>query len=100
MIFQFPTYFIIREHSNFTNQLLTSSIQSLQQNARSKLIDNAPVPRARKPLEGLNSLISRSPKYPGTPAPRAHTTPGRSRGLQICVQLKHTLTLPPFLLWD
>src|SRR6218665_2931714 len=38
-----------------------------------KLIDNAPVQRARKLLEGLNSLISRSPKHPGTPAPRAHT---------------------------
>src|SRR6218665_2272611 len=57
-----------------------------------KLIDNAPVLRARKPLEGLNSLISRSPKHPGTPAPRAHTTPRRSRDLQICVQLKHTFT--------
>src|SRR6218665_2346630 len=48
------TYYIIREHSNFTNQLLTSNVQLLQENASSQLIDNARVQRARKPLEGLN----------------------------------------------
>src|SRR6218665_3149422 len=42
-------------YSNFTNQLLTSSVQPLQQNARCKLINNAPVQRARKLLEGPNS---------------------------------------------
>src|SRR6218665_2178858 len=74
---QFDTYYIIREHSNFTNQLLTSSIQPLQQNARCKLIDNAPVQRARKLFEGpngLKGLIGKSPKCPVTPAPHAHTT--------------------------
>src|SRR6218665_2188386 len=94
-ICQFNTYYIIREHSNFINQLLTSSVQPLQQNARCKLIDNAPVQRARKLLEGpnrLKGLIGQSPKHPVTPALRAHTTACRSRGLQISVQLKHTLT--------
>src|SRR6218665_2749127 len=84
---------------------LTSSARNrlLTYDTSCKLIDNAPVQRARKLIEdpnGLNGLIGQSPKRPVTLALRAHTTALRSRGLQIGVQLKHTLTFPPFLLWD
>src|SRR6218665_772108 len=95
--------YIIREHSNFTNQLLTSSLQPLLQSARCKLIDNAPVQRAPKLIEGpngLKGLIGQSPKRPVTSALRAHTTAWRSSGLQIRLQLKHQLPSPPFLLWN
>src|SRR6218665_2014347 len=71
--FSFLRIILSENTAIFTNQLVTSSVHSLQQNARCKLIDNAPGQRARKLFEGLNSLISRSPKHPGTPAPRAHT---------------------------
>src|SRR6218665_377100 len=71
--FSFLRIILSENTAIFTNQLLTSTIQPLQHNARCKQINNAPEQRVRKLLEGLNSLISRSPKHPGTPAPRAHT---------------------------
>src|SRR6218665_121929 len=57
--FSFLRIILSENTAIITNQLLTSTVQPLQQNARCKLINNAPVQRARKLLEGLNSLISR-----------------------------------------
>src|SRR6218665_801076 len=53
------------------------TLQPLQQNAPSKLIDNAPVQRARKLSVGpnrLKGLIGQSPKHSVTPTLPAHTT--------------------------
>src|SRR6218665_2834057 len=82
-----------------TQQLHKSSL-NIERTATSteralQLIDNAPVQRVRKLLEGpngLKGLIDQSSKRSVTPALRAHTTARRCTDPQISVQLKHTLT--------